>query len=49
MKTLKNKICATIMILVGIAPVIWENDATVLLFFGSFAVPLFFAKDNWIY
>jgi len=49
MKTLKNKICASVLMFVGLMPVIFEHDATALIFFGSFALPLFFAKENWIY
>lgn len=49
MKTLKNKIVAVTMILAGCIPVWLDNDATVLVMFGCIAVPLFFAKKQWVY
>lgn len=50
MKTLKNKFYATGLILAGIvATIVSEEDATALIFFSCIGVPLFFAKENWIY
>lgn len=49
METLKNKLCAIGLLLCGCVPTFMENDATALVFIGMFAVPLFFAKENWVY
>lgn len=46
--TYKNKLVATFMLLVGMTPVWFEGDGTVLLFNGIFAIPLFFYKENVI-
>lgn len=46
--TKKNKIYALILIIIGIIPIFIEKDATPLIFFLFFAVPLFFAKKNVI-
>ena len=43
MKTLKNKLYAIALLVCAL-----ENDATALVLFGMIAVPLFFAKENWI-
>lgn len=42
----KNKLAAMFMLLVGMTPVWFERDGTVLLFYGIFAIPLFFYKEN---
>ena len=42
MKTFKNKLYAVGLMLCGSVP-------TFLEFIGMIAVPLFFAKENWIY
>lgn len=49
MNTLKNKVYATILMAAGLVPVFLMKDLTVLVFLGCFAVPMFFAKENWIY
>lgn len=49
MKTLKNKLYAIGLLIRGYLPIPIENDATALVFFGMIAIPLFFAKENWIY
>lgn len=49
MKTLKNKIYAVVLLICGYLPVIIDKDATALVFFAFIAIPLFFAKENWIY
>jgi len=49
MKTIKNKLVALSLILVGLAPTILDRDSTALIFFSIIAIPLFFAKENWIY
>ena len=47
-KTWKNKIVAIVMILAGLLPVWIDGDATALLLFGCIAIPMFFAKENWM-
>lgn len=49
MKTWKNKLSAIILLACGYVGVLIDNDATALVLFVMFAVPLFFAKKNWIY
>lgn len=49
MKTLKNKLYAVVLLICGCLPVLIDKDATVLVFLALIAVPLFFAKENWIY
>ena len=49
MKTWKNKLSAIILLACGYVGVLIDNDATALVLFTMFAVPLFFAKKNWIY
>lgn len=46
--TLKNKIYAVILLAIGGLTVLVDHDATGLMFLAMFAVPLFFAKENWI-
>lgn len=48
METLKNKVYAIILMVLGFIPVIIEQDATALIFLSVFAIPLFFARRNWI-
>ena len=48
MKTLKNKLYAIALLVCGSLGVALENDSTALVLFGMIAVPLFFAKENWI-
>ena len=48
-KTFKNKLYAILLIIVGIVSTMIEGDATILAFLGIFAVPMFFAKEPWIY
>lgn len=47
MKTLENKICASLLISAGLVPTILVDDATALVFFAMFAVPMFFSKKSW--
>lgn len=49
MKTLKNKLYAVVLLICGYLPVLIDKDATALVFFAFIAIPLFFAKENWIY
>ena len=46
MKTMKNKLWATGLVLAGLVPTILDGDATFLVFAGLFAVPLFLAKND---
>lgn len=50
MKTLKNKLYATALILTGVgALIVSEGDATVLVLLSFIGVPMFFSKEPWIY
>lgn len=49
MKTLKNKLYAIVLLICGYLPVLIDKDATALVFFAFIAIPLFLAKENWIY
>ncbi len=49
MKTLKNKLYAVVLLICGYLPVLIDKDVTALVFFAFIAIPLFFAKENWIY
>lgn len=49
MKTLKNKLYAIVLLICGYLPVLIDKDAKALVFFAFIAIPLFFAKENWIY
>ena len=50
MKTLRNKLYAMALISTGIvAAIVAEGDITALVFFSFIAVPLFFAKENWVF
>ena len=49
MTTLKNKIYAFVLVGIGVASLfLLEEGIGVLIFMLMFAVPLFFAKENWI-
>ena len=48
-KLIRNKIHAVIIILLGALSVSVEWDATFFLFSLIMGIPLFFAKENWIY
>lgn len=48
-ENLENKLSAIAMLGCGYVGVLIENDATALVFLAMFAVPLFFAKENWVY
>ena len=45
----RNKIYAVIFIVIGVASVLIENNATFLALALMLGVPLFFSKENWIY
>ena len=46
--TIKNKLIAMVFVLAGCLPVMLDGDATLLIFLSFVALPLFFAKRNWI-
>lgn len=48
-RTLKNKLCAIILLTCGALTITVTNDATGLVFVSIIAIPLFFAKENWMY
>lgn len=48
-RTLKNKLYALLLIGCTLPVTLLEGDATATVFVGMFAVPMFFAKENWIY
>lgn len=47
-ETLKNKLCAVLLILCTLPVVFLEGDATATVFMMLFAVPMFFSKEPWI-
>lgn len=49
MKTWKNKLSVIVLLACGYVGIPLENGATALVFMAMFAIPLFFAKENWIY
>lgn len=49
MKNLKNKIVALILVFVGIFSMMYTHDATILAITVLIGLPLFFAKNNYIY
>lgn len=44
---LMNKLCALTLVGVGVLAGLIENDATALILFLFFAIPMFFSKENW--
>lgn len=47
---LKNKIWSIALLLIGVlVTIIADGDATALVFISLFAVPMFFAKEQWIF
>lgn len=49
MKTLKNKVYGTSLLLVGLIPAILYKDGTALILFGCIGLPMILSKENWIY
>ena len=47
-ETLKNKLSAIALLIVGTIPVMIDGDGTALVFLGCIAIPMFFAKENWM-
>jgi hypothetical protein len=48
-RTIGNKICAIAMIAAGGLVTMLSGDATALVFLLMFAVPMFFAWEQWIF
>lgn len=48
-ETLRNKIYALLLIGCTLPVIFLDGDATATVFVSMFAVPMFFAKENWIY
>lgn len=47
-ETRANKLSALVFLIVGIVPMWLYNDGTAFLLTSFFAVPLLFAKENWM-
>ena len=47
--TLGNKILAVCLLVVSAIPMLMEKEATGFIFMCTVAIPLFFAKRNYIY
>lgn len=48
-KTLKNKLYSLLLIVCTLPVIFLEGDATATIFMGLIAIPVFFAKRNWIH
>lgn len=48
-RTYKNKLCALVLLILGVLTTKIDGDGTVLLFLSMIALPLFFSDENWIY
>lgn len=48
-QTLKNKLYALLLIGCTLPIMFLEGDATATVFVGFIAVPMFFAKESWVY
>ena len=47
-KTIKNKIVALILIILGVLSVFIDGDGTFMIFAVAVSIALFFAKNNYI-
>lgn len=45
---IKNKIAAILLLVIGFLTMLIDNDGTAFLLIALVAIPLFFAKENWI-
>lgn len=45
---IKNKLYALVLILIGVVPILIDQDGTFFIFALMIGLPLFFAKENWI-
>lgn len=48
-KTLKNKLYSLLLIVCTLPVIFLEGDVTATIFMGLIAIPIFFAKENWIH
>ena len=48
-ETWKNKLYAIAMMVASTVPIIYDNDATALVFMSFIAIPMFFSKKSWVY
>lgn len=48
-RTYKNKLCALVLLILGVLTTKIDGEGTVLLFLSMIALPLFFSDENWIY
>ena len=48
-RTLMNKLYALLLIGCTLPVMFLEGDATATVFVGFIAVPMFFAKESWVY
>lgn len=48
-KLFKNKVYSTLLMILGYVGMRLTNDPSVLIFISMIAIPLFFARENWIY
>lgn len=48
-RTLKNKLYALLLIGCTLPVMFLEGNATATVFVGFIAVPMFFAKESWVY
>jgi uncharacterized membrane protein YiaA len=46
--TWRNKVCAVVLILIGLCTFAIDHDATILLLMTLFGIPLFITKQNCI-
>ena len=48
-ETIKNKLCAVALLILGTITAIISNDWTFFVFTAFLAIPLLLAKENYIY
>lgn len=47
-RTMANKICSLLIVLIGVLTTLISNDITVLVFILMIAIPLFISDENWM-
>jgi len=45
---IRNKLYSLVLILIGVVPILIDQDGTFFIFSLMIGLPLFFAKENWI-
>lgn len=45
---IRNKLYSLVLILIGVVPILIDQDGTFFIFSLMLGLPLFFAKENWI-